>query len=352
MNEFKFGIFSLGDYVYDAKTKEIISEQQRVEEIIKIAKLAEQYGFDIFALGESHQEHFVSQAHALILAAIARETKTITLSSAATIISTSDPVRVYENFSTLDILSNGRAEIVAGRASRVGLFELLGYNLNDYEALFEEKFELLLKLNNEEIINWEGQYRQALKNAKLYPKPLSKLPIWRAVGGHPQSARVAGIQGVPMMLSTIAGPVAHFNKSVEIYRQYFSKYSKNIEDMRVGITSLLYIEEDKMSAFNNYYKYINHAFTQANGHGFSPELYSETLDIRNSLLVGDTQTIIEKLVYQYKTYKHERQLFQMDLGGLPFDQIERQIKLLGEKVLPVVKAKIKEINQEEAKWKY
>lgn len=348
MKDFKFGIFTLGDHVYDAATGDKVSEIERMEEIIEMAKLAEEHGFDIFAVGESHQEHFISQAHALILAAIARETKTIELSSAATIISTSDPVRVYENFATLDLLSNGRAEIVAGRASRIGLFDLLGYDLKDYEALFEEKFELLLKLNEEPVVNWEGRYRKTLKDAVLYPKPLSKLPIWRAVGGHPESARVAGIQGVPMMLATIAGPVVHFNRTVEAYRKYFNEYQNDLSDMRVGITSLLYIEEDRDQAYRNYYKYIDHAFKQANGHGFSPEIYVDSLDIRNSLLLGDPELIIEKLVYQYKTYRHERQLFQMDLGGIPFERLKKEIEILGRDVLPVVRARIKEIDREDS----
>ena len=184
MKHIEFGLYSLGDYIKNPYTDEKISEAQRIEEIIQAAKLADALGIDVFAVGESHQEHFISQAHALILAAIARETKQITISSSATIISTSDPVRIYENFATLDLLSNGRAEIVGGRASRVGLFKLLGYDLRNYEALFEEKFELLLKLNTESPVTWEGVFRAPLDHAILYPKPLQeRLPIWRAVGG-------------------------------------------------------------------------------------------------------------------------------------------------------------------------
>ncbi len=350
MNEFKIGLYSLGDYVSNAVTNEIITEQERMEEIISAAKLADEKKLDIFALGESHQEHFISQAHAVILGAIARETKNILLSSSATIISTSDPVRVYENFATLDILSNGRAEIVAGRASRIGLFSLLGYDVRDYEALFEEKFKLLLHLNNESVINWSGAYRSPLQNEILHPKPLQdKLPIWRAVGGHAQSARVAGMQQVPMMLATLAGPVTHFNQTIEVYRQYFKEYHENLDQMRVGITSFFHVAETDEIAFNRFYKYINYALIQANGHGMNPEVYQSALDIRNAILVGSPETIINKIVYQYEVYRHERHLFQLDLGGMSYDMIEEQINIISKDIMPEVKKRIKAIKERDEK---
>lgn len=347
MEEFKIGLYTLGDYSSNAEDGEIISEQDRIEEIIGAAKLADQYGLDVFAVGESHQEHFISQAHALILAAIARETKNITLSSSATILSTSDPVRVYENFSTLDLLSNGRAEIVGGRASRVGLFHLLGYELADYEALFEEKFQLLLKLNNEKEITWSGNYRADLNNAVLYPKPVQKkLPIWRAVGGPAESAIKAGIQGVPMMLATLAGPVSHFNNTVMTYRNVFQDTHDNIDDMRIGITGLFHVAETDEIAFKRFYRYLDHGLRQANGHGFNPEAYRTALDIRNVLLVGSAETIIEKMVYQYQTYGNERHMLQLDIGGLPYADVKEQIRIVGEVIAPEVKRRIKQLKEE------
>lgn len=350
MKEFEFGVYTLGDYVDDPETGIIVSEQERINEIIRAAKLADSLGFDVFAVGESHQEHFISQAHAVILGAIARETQNIRLSSAATIVSTSDPVRIYENFSTIDLLSNGRAEIIGGRASRIGLFSLLGYEVEDYEALFEEKFNLLLKINQNETINWEGKYRKPLKDAVLYPKPLNKsMPIWRAVGGHPQSARVAAMQAVPMMLATIAGPVEHFNKTVEIYRNYYTENNDNLDNMIVGITSLVYIDDTDEKAYKRFYKYINHTLKQSNGHGLNPEIYVDSLDVRSTLLVGSKETIINKLIHQYKVYRHDRHMLQLDMGGMPAADVERQIKTLGEEILPEVKRRIKEIKEEEEK---
>ncbi|MFZ0577222.1 MAG: LLM class flavin-dependent oxidoreductase, partial [Psychrobacillus psychrotolerans] len=182
----EFGLYTLGDHMPNPHTGERISAAQRIHEIIELAKLAEQAGIDFFSVGESHQEYFATQAHTVVLAAIAQATNKIKIASSSSIISTSDPVRVYEDFATIDLLSKGRAEIVAGRASRIGLFELLGYDVRYYEELYEEKFELLLKINQENVINWSGQFRAPLKDASVIPRPQDgSLPIWRAVGGHP-----------------------------------------------------------------------------------------------------------------------------------------------------------------------
>ena len=194
----EFGLYTLGDHLPDPETGKRISAKQRLDEIIELAKLADEAGIDFMSVGESHQDYFVTQAHTVVLSAIAQATEKMKIGSGSTIISTLDPVRVYEDFATIDLISNGRAEIVAGRASRVGNFELLGYNLNNYEELFEEKFDLLLQLNEQEIVNWEGEYRAPLRDAKVLPRPLNgSIPIWRAVGGHPSSAVKAGHRGVP-----------------------------------------------------------------------------------------------------------------------------------------------------------
>ncbi len=216
----EFGIYTLGDHLPNPLTGERVSASERVHEIIEYAKLAEQAGLDFFSVGESHQEYFATQAHTVMLASIAQATDKIKIGSSSTIISTSDPVRVYEDFATIDLISNGRAEIIAGRASRVGLFDLLGYNLRDYEELFEEKFELLRKINEEEIVNWSGEFRPPLKNAKILPRPKNGiLPIWRAVGGSPASAIKAGYAGVPMFMAHLGGPAVIFKRTVDAYRE-------------------------------------------------------------------------------------------------------------------------------------
>src|SRR5690625_4711927 len=210
----------LGDHISDPNTGKRISAQQRIKEIIELAKLAEQAGLDFFSVGESHQEYFTTQAHAIVLAAIAQTTEKIKIASSSTIISTSDPVRVFEDFSTIDLISDGRTELIAGRASRVGLFDLLGYDIRNYEELYEEKFDLLLQINEQEVVNWEGEFRAPLRDAEVIPRPKEgKLPIWRAVGGPPASAIKAGYRGVPMFLATLGGPAASFKYSIDVYRE-------------------------------------------------------------------------------------------------------------------------------------
>src|SRR5690625_818346 len=177
----EFGLYTLGDHIPNPLTQERIPAQQRIKEIIELAQLAEEAGIDFFSVGESHQDYFTTQAHSVVLGAIAQATNKIKIASSSTIISTLDPVRVYEDFATIDLISDGRAEIIAGRASRVGVFELLGYDLNDYEELYEEKFELLLEINENETVNWEGEFRAPLRDAQVIPRPQKgSLPIWRA----------------------------------------------------------------------------------------------------------------------------------------------------------------------------
>ncbi len=342
MKDFQIGIYTLGDYAEDPKTHKKISEQQRIHEIIEAAKLADTLGLDVFAVGESHQEHFISQAHAVILGAIAASTQNITISSSATIISTSDPVRVYENFSTIDLISNGRAEIVAGRASRVGLFELLGYDIQDYNELFYEKFDLLLKLNQEQPLTWAGMFRPPLKEAVLYPKPKhGKLPIWRAVGGAPYSAIEAGKEGVPMMLANLAGPATLFNHAVEAYKKNYRAYGHDEDKMEFGITNLFHTQDSDEAAFKNFYQYLNQGFIKSNGHPMNKEAYVDALDVRNVLLVGSPDTIVEKILYQYDLYGHNRTMLQLDIGGMPFDEVKRNIEVIANEIAPRVKEEIR-----------
>lgn len=206
-----------------------------------MANLAEQAGIDFFSVGESHQEYFATQAHTVVLAAIAQATDKIKIASSSLIISTSDPVRVYEDFATIDLLSQGRTEIVAGRATRIGLFELLGYDVRYYEELFEEKFERLLKINQENTVNWSGRFRASLKDATVIPRPQDgSIPIWSAVSGHPESAIKAGHAGVPMFLATLGGPVSSFEHSIDAYRDAAKSSGFNPAELPVATAGFFY----------------------------------------------------------------------------------------------------------------
>lgn len=334
----EFGVYTLGDHMPDPLTGKRISAEQRIHDIVELAKLSEQAGIDFFSVGESHQDYFATQAHTVVLAAIAQATSKIKIGSSSTIISTSDPVRVYEDFSTIDLLSKGRTEIVTGRASRIGLYELLGYNVRDYEALFEEKFELLLKLNEEDVINWSGEFRAPLNNARVIPRPKNgSLPIWRAVGGTPASALKAGYVGVPMMLATLGGPASIFNEMIDIYRETAQNNGFDPTTLPVATTGLFYVADSTQEAMRTMYPYVNEGMKLANGQGFSKQTFAQASDKRNVINVGSTQEIIEKILYQHELFGHQRYLAQIDFGGMPFDKVKKNIEIIGTDILPAIK---------------
>ena len=334
----EFGIFTLGDHIPNPNTGERISAKQRLNEIVELAKLADQAGLDFFGVGESHQEYFATQAHAIVLSAIAQATENIKIGSSSTIISTSDPVRVYENFATIDLISDGRAEIICGRASRIGLYELLGYNLRNYEALFEERFDLLLKINEEEVVNWSGEYREPLKNAKILPRPKNgSLPIWRAVGGTPASAMKAGYAGIPIMLATLGGPVSAFKNTIDAYREAAERSGFDSKALPVGTTGFFFAANTTQEAMREMYPYINEGMKLTNGQGFPKQAFAHAADKHSVINVGSPQEIIEKILYQHEMYGHQRYLAQMDFGGMPFDKLMKNVEIIGNEILPAIR---------------
>lgn len=334
----EFGLYSIGDHMGNPHTGKMITAEQRIGEFIEAAKLAEQAGIDVFALGESHQEHFTSQAHTVILGAVAQATSKIKIASSATVLSVSDPVRVYEDFATLDLISHGRAEIVAGRGSRVGAYSLLGYDVRDYEELFEEKLELLMMLNKEDSVTWEGNYRAPLKNAQILPQPQNgKLPIWRAVGGPPASAMKAGYAGIPMMLTTLGGPASSFKVSVDVYREAAQRNGFDPSTLPIATTSLFYTAENSQDALREYYPHLNYGMQAINGAGYPKQQFAQSTDYRDALMVGSPEQIIEKMIYQYELYGQQRFMAQIDFGGVPFDKIQKNIELIATKILPAIK---------------
>lgn len=334
----EFGIYTLGDHLPNPLTGERIPAQQRIKEIIEFAQLAEQAGVDFFSVGESHQEYFATQAHTVVLGAIAQATEKIKIASSSTIISTLDPVRVYEDFATIDLISDGRAEIVAGRASRVGVFDLLGYNLRDYEELFEEKFDLLLQINEEEIVNWSGEYRAPLKNAKVLPRPKEgSLPIWRAVGGTPASAIKAGYRGVPMFIAMLGGPATYFKQSIDAYREAARQSGHDPEQLPVATAGFFYAAETTQQAQKETYPLINEGMKLTNGRGFAKHLFAQGADPRDVMNIGSPDLIIEKILYQHELFGHQRYIAQMDFGGVTFDQIKRNLEIIATKILPAIR---------------
>ena len=337
-NGMEIGLYSIGDHLRNPLTGERISAQQRIQELIETAKLAEDAGLDVFAVGESHQPLFATQAHTVILGAIAQATKKIKIASSATVLSTADPVRVYEDFATLDLISNGRAEIVAGRGSRLGAYDLLGFDVRDYEELFEEKFELLLKINEEERVTWQGQFRASLNDAEILPQPLNgSMPIWRAVGGPAASAIKAGYAGAPMVLTTLGGPSRAFNPAVQGYREAAERAGFDPKTLPITTASVMYVAEDSQTALREFYPHLNTTSIQLRGGVYPKQQFAAGTDHRDALMVGSPQQIIEKILYQYEMYGHQRFLGEIDVGGITIDQMKKNIELLATEIVPTVK---------------
>lgn len=341
----EFGLYSLGDHLINPLKGKKVSPKQRIQEIIEAAQLAEQAGINVFAVGESHQEHFTTQAHTVVLGAVAQATESIKIASSSSIISTSDPVRVFEDFATIDLISNGRAEIVAGRASRTGVFELFGLDLYNYDELYEEKLELLRAINTNNPITWSGKFRPELKNIKIYPRPVDDvLPIWRAVGGQPVSAVKAGHQGIPMMITTLGGPAAHFKDSIDQYRLAAEDngFDTSPDTLPVSTASLFYTAGTTQDALKEFYPHLNTGMAFIRGAGYPSHQFEAAPDHREALMVGSPQQIIEKMLYQYELYKHQRFMAQIDFGGVPFDKVMKNIEYIGNEIIPAVKKHIKQ----------
>lgn len=334
----EFGLYSLGDHIINPLTGERLSAQKRIRQLIEMAQLAEDAGIEVFSVGESHQKYFISQAHTVILSAIAQATKKIKLASSATVLSVLDPVRVFEDFATLDLISNGRAEIIAGRGSRVGAHNLFGVDLRDYEEIFEEKLDLLMRINEEERVTWSGRFRAPLQNEEIIPRPLGgSLPIWRAVGGPPASAIKAGAMGIPMMLTTLGGPAMNFKPSVLAYKQMAGQNGHNPDKLPIGTTSLFYVAETEKEALQGMYPHLNVGFQAIRGEGYPKRQFAQATDYRDALMVGSTEQIIEKLLYQHELFGMQRFLAQIDFGGVPHDKLMKNIELIGSEIIPAIK---------------
>lgn len=342
----EIGLYTLADHVADPKTGKRLTNQERINEIVEAAKFADQAGLDVFGVGESHQEYFTGQANQVILGAIAAQTKNIKLTSAVSVLSTNDPVRVYEEYATLDLLSDGRAEIAAGRGSRTGVYDLMGYSVNDYEELFEVKMHLLKLLNEAkpgEKINWSGKFRADLRDAEIIPQPKGgHLPVWRAVGGPDESAIKAGLDGIPMMLTTLSGPSKYFYPGVKGWRLGLEKSGYDPADYPLTIASLMGLGKDTKTAMDKMYPYLNAGWSAVRGEDFPRIVFDHSVGKEQSLMIGSPEEIIDKILFQYEMYHHQRFVAEIDFGGVPLDQVKENIELLATKVMPTVKKYTKE----------
>lgn len=340
----EIGLYTLGDIGTNPITGKTISAAQRVKEIVEAAKLADEAGLDVFGVGEHHRLDYATSSPAVVLAAIAQATKRIKLTSATTVLSTTDPVRLFEDFATLDLLSTGRAEIIAGRGAFIESFPLFGYDTSDYDALFSEHIELFLKLNENEKVTWNGQFRSPLRNAEIAPRPIQQeLPIWVGVGGTPDSAIRAGKLGVGMAVALLGGHPARFKPLIDLYRKAGLEAGHEYEDLKVAITGHGYFsktteqaKEEYYPYYSNYWSYVNRQRGMSSGK-ISQADFEQMTASDTALFVGSPQQIVEKILQQYELFGHQRFMVQIDIGGIPFEHVVKEIELLATEIAPIVR---------------
>jgi probable LLM family oxidoreductase len=315
---------------------------ERIANLLEEIEVADQVGLDAFGLGEHHRAEFLDSAPAVILAAAAARTTQIRLASAVTVLSAADPVRVFQEFATLDLLSKGRAEIVAGRGSFIESFPLFGLKLEDYDSLFAEKLDLLLKLREETHVHWEGKYRAALTGQGVYPRPLqTKIPIWLGVGGTPQSFVRAGMLGLPLMIAIIGGEPHRFRPLVDLYREAGKRAGHPAESLNVGIHALGYVAESDQQAADDFFPGYAQAFTEiGKERGWPPVTrrhFDSLLSETGALIVGGPETVIAKVKHYDEVLGGIARLdFQMSVASLNHAQLLAATRLLGAEVRPAV----------------
>jgi probable LLM family oxidoreductase len=345
----EFGISTFGEIRADHVPGKAVNAHKRVQQLLKEAKLADEIGLDVFALGEHHRKDYVISAPEMILAAAASITNNIKFISAVTVLSSADPVRVFQNFATLDLISNGRAEIMAGRGSFIESFPLFGYDLEDYDELFVEKLDLLLNINEHEIVSWKGTHRAAINNLGVYPRPLQqKLPIWIAVGGTPASIVRAGSLNLPLTIAILGGSPVHFTQLTDLYRTAAKRAGHDINELQLCINEHLYVANSSAQARDEFWaiyeKIMNKIGKERGWSQMTRDHFDALCEPDGPLLVGDVKDVAEKLIYQYKLFNNTRFLAQIISGDIAHEKIMHSIELFGREVVPQVKAAIKPVN--------
>ncbi|HTJ14089.1 MAG TPA: LLM class flavin-dependent oxidoreductase [Dinghuibacter sp.] len=316
--------------------------RQRVQELIEEAKLADALGLDVFALGEHHRPDYVISAPEMVLAAMAAVTTRLRLSSAVTVLSSADPVRVFQDFATLDLVSGGRAEIMAGRGSFIESFPLFGYDLDDYDALFAEKLELLLLLRSKEVVSWKGKFRAPIPNLGVYPRPVqSLLPVWVAVGGTPQSVIRAGALGLPLTIAILGGMPRQFVQLVTLYREAAREAGHDPAALPFAVNAHMYIADSSGQAADEFWPtysaLMNRIGKERGWQPLSRHHYDQLRSPQGPLLVGSAEEVTQKIIYMHGLFGNTRYLAQMISGGITHAQQMHSIGLFGEKVAPVVR---------------
>lgn len=338
------GIYTFADVTVDPSTGRVISPGERLRNLIEEIELADQVGLDVFGLGEHHRPDYAASAPVVALAAAASRTKSIKLSSAVTVLSSDDPVRVYQQFATLDLISRGRAEIMVGRGSFIESFPLFGYELDDYDALFSEKLELLLKIRDSERVSWPGGLRPVIDDRGVYPRAEGELPVWIAVGGTPQSVARAGALGLPLAIAIIGGMPERFAPLVSLYREAGRRAGQDPAKLKVGINSHGFIADTSQGAADAFFpSYAEVMSRLGRERGWPPTTraqFEAGRGPRAHLLVGSPEEVAEKILFEHEIFDNDRFLIQMTVGTVPHKDVLRSIELYGTKVAPIVRAEL------------
>jgi len=342
----ELGISSFVETTPDPKTGKIMPHDQRIREVIEEIVLADELGLDVYGVGEHHRIDYAASAPAVILAGAATRTKRIRLTSAVTVLSSDDPVRVFQQFSTLDALSNGRAEIMVGRGSFIESFPLFGYDLNDYHELFEEKLDLLLAINRSEKVSWQGRFRPAIDDLPVYPRPVQqRLPIWVASGGTRSSVIRAGKLGLPLVLAIIGGKPEHFLPLIKLYKQTAAEAGHNPDQLPIGTHSHGFVWTDNEEAADLFFPStqtsLNIIGRERGWKYYTRASFDQARQFDGALYVGDPQTVAEKIIYLRKKMGVTRFFLHVPVGTMPHDQVMKAIYLYGTKVAPLVRKEIR-----------
>ncbi|KAB7672019.1 LLM class flavin-dependent oxidoreductase [Bacillus sp. B1-b2] len=343
----EIGISTFVETTPDVATGKVVSHAERIRQVVEEIVLADKVGLDVFGVGEHHREDYAASAPAMILAAAAPQTARIRLTSAVTVLSSDDPVRVFQDFATLDGLSNGRAEIMAGRGSFIESFPLFGYDLQDYDELFDEKLDLLLKLQASEKVTWSGKHRPAIQNRGVYPRPVQDpLPIWIGSGGNSESVARAGLLGLPLVLAIIGGNPVNFAPLVDLYKRAAEHAGHDPKKLTVASHSHGFVGETTEAAADSFFPSTQYAMNKlGKERGWGPytrSTFDAARSMNGALYVGDPRMVADKIIHLRKNVGITRFMLHVPVGSMPHHEVLRAIELLGTEVAPLVRKEIAE----------
>ncbi len=339
----ELGIGYFGDQTYDPETQQYQKASDRMKEIIEQVKRADELGVDLVTMGEHHREDYSIAAPEIILAALAPVTRRIKLASGVNVISSADPVKLYQDFSMIDLISDNRAEIIAGRGSFIESFPLFGYALSEYNELFEEKLELLLQLRKKGPITWEGQYRAPLREQTIFPVPDRSIPVWIAVGGTTASVERAARLGLPIIFAIIGGMPSQFKPLIDFYKEQYKAHGHDPEKLEVGVHSHTFISQSKQDVLDNYYPYYAYSMDKIGRErgwpgNYTRDKFQAGMSPYGALYMGSSEEVTDKIIQTIEMFGLTRFVAHIDVGGPTHDQLMETIELYGNEVIPAVKA--------------